>query len=193
VHEGTWSCSAQADTAGELACGNRAQRGEVLASLSELPRVPVCTSWPPQSWQRFPLGAAACAQHRVHRMVRVSLNPFVRRRRVALGRIRHNRDSNRRVQRGLIGRRSRDPDACQVSTLAIAALYIAVAQRRGCLLAEAMRSREISCAAAQTQQPGSTLRFYGLVFDDNGTLRTDCSQVSARTGNDPERIGPFVE
>jgi hypothetical protein len=27
-------------------------------------------------------------------------------------------------------------------------------------------------------QPGSTLRFHGLVFDDNGTLRMDCSQVS---------------
>jgi Domain of unknown function (DUF5666) len=32
-----------------------------------------------------------------------------------------------------------------------------------------------------TQQPlaaGSTLRFYGLVFNDNGTLRLDCAQVS---------------
>ncbi len=32
-----------------------------------------------------------------------------------------------------------------------------------------------------TQQPlaaGSTLRFYGLVFNDNGTLRMDCAQVS---------------
>ncbi len=26
--------------------------------------------------------------------------------------------------------------------------------------------------------PGSTLRFYGLVFNDNGTLRMDCAQVS---------------
>jgi hypothetical protein len=26
--------------------------------------------------------------------------------------------------------------------------------------------------------PGNTLRFYGLVFDDNGTLRMDCVQVS---------------
>jgi hypothetical protein len=25
---------------------------------------------------------------------------------------------------------------------------------------------------------GSTLRFYGLVFNDNGTLRMDCAQVS---------------
>ena len=26
--------------------------------------------------------------------------------------------------------------------------------------------------------PGSTLRFYGLVFNDNGTLRMDCAQVT---------------
>jgi hypothetical protein len=26
--------------------------------------------------------------------------------------------------------------------------------------------------------PGSTLRFYGLVFNDNGTLRMDCAQVN---------------
>lgn len=26
--------------------------------------------------------------------------------------------------------------------------------------------------------PGSTLRFYGLVFNDNGTLRMDCAQIS---------------
>jgi hypothetical protein len=25
--------------------------------------------------------------------------------------------------------------------------------------------------------PGSTLRFNGLVFNDNGTLRMDCAQV----------------
>jgi hypothetical protein len=25
---------------------------------------------------------------------------------------------------------------------------------------------------------GSTLRFYGLVFNDNGTLRMDCAQVN---------------
>ena len=26
--------------------------------------------------------------------------------------------------------------------------------------------------------PGSTLRFYGLVFDDNGTLKMDCAQIA---------------
>jgi len=26
--------------------------------------------------------------------------------------------------------------------------------------------------------PGSVLRFYGLVFNDNGTLRMDCAQVN---------------
>jgi hypothetical protein len=30
----------------------------------------------------------------------------------------------------------------------------------------------------QALAPGSTLRFYGLVFNDNGTLRMDCAQVS---------------
>ncbi len=30
----------------------------------------------------------------------------------------------------------------------------------------------------QTLAAGSTLRFYGLVFNDNGTLRMDCAQVS---------------
>jgi hypothetical protein len=30
----------------------------------------------------------------------------------------------------------------------------------------------------QALAPGSTLRFYGLVFNDNGTLRMDCSQVN---------------
>ena len=30
----------------------------------------------------------------------------------------------------------------------------------------------------QTLAPGSTLRFYGLVFNDNGALRMDCAQVS---------------
>src|SRR5580692_11497099 len=31
---------------------------------------------------------------------------------------------------------------------------------------------------AQPLAAGSTLRFYGLVFNDNGTLRMDCAQVS---------------
>jgi hypothetical protein len=31
---------------------------------------------------------------------------------------------------------------------------------------------------AQALAPGNTLRFYGLVFNDNGTLRMDCAQVS---------------
>jgi hypothetical protein len=31
---------------------------------------------------------------------------------------------------------------------------------------------------AQALAPGSTLRFYGLVFNDNGTLRMDCAQVN---------------
>ena len=38
---------------------------------------------------------------------------------------------------------------------------------------------------SNTQKPntqalaaGSTLRFYGLVFNDNGTLRMDCAQVN---------------
>ena len=30
----------------------------------------------------------------------------------------------------------------------------------------------------QALSPGNTLRFYGLVFNDNGTLRMDCAQVS---------------
>jgi hypothetical protein len=30
----------------------------------------------------------------------------------------------------------------------------------------------------QPLTPGGTFRFYGLVFDDNGTLRMDCAQVS---------------
>jgi hypothetical protein len=30
----------------------------------------------------------------------------------------------------------------------------------------------------QALTPGSTLRFYGLVFNDNGTLRMDCAQVN---------------
>jgi len=30
----------------------------------------------------------------------------------------------------------------------------------------------------QTLATGSTLRFYGLVFNDNGTLRMDCGQVN---------------
>jgi hypothetical protein len=31
---------------------------------------------------------------------------------------------------------------------------------------------------AQALAPGGTLRFYGLVFNDNGTLRMDCSQIN---------------
>jgi hypothetical protein len=31
---------------------------------------------------------------------------------------------------------------------------------------------------SQALAAGSTLRFYGLVFNDNGTLRMDCAQVS---------------
>jgi hypothetical protein len=31
---------------------------------------------------------------------------------------------------------------------------------------------------SQTLAPGSTLRFYGLVFNDNGALRMDCAQVN---------------
>jgi hypothetical protein len=31
---------------------------------------------------------------------------------------------------------------------------------------------------SQPLAPGSTLRFYGLVFNDNGTLRLDCAQVN---------------
>ena len=30
----------------------------------------------------------------------------------------------------------------------------------------------------QALAAGSTLRFYGLVFNDNGTLRMDCAQVT---------------
>jgi len=30
----------------------------------------------------------------------------------------------------------------------------------------------------QSLAAGSTLRFYGLVFNDNGTLRIDCGQIS---------------
>lgn len=32
--------------------------------------------------------------------------------------------------------------------------------------------------STQALAPGSTLRFYGLVFNDNGTLRMDCAQVN---------------
>jgi hypothetical protein len=48
-------------------------------------------------------------------------------------------------------------------------------------------TRECSSAATylllqilntQTLAPNSTLRFYGLVFNDNGTLRMDCAQVN---------------
>lgn len=31
---------------------------------------------------------------------------------------------------------------------------------------------------SQPLAPGSTLRFYGMVFNDNGTLRMDCAQVN---------------
>lgn len=38
----------------------------------------------------------------------------------------------------------------------------------------------------QPLSPGSTLRFYGLVFNDNGTLRMDCSQVSDGVSTTPK-------
>ena len=34
--------------------------------------------------------------------------------------------------------------------------------------------------------PGSTLRFYGLVFNDNGTLRMDCAQVNDGVSATPQ-------
>lgn len=36
---------------------------------------------------------------------------------------------------------------------------------------------------------GSTLRFYGLVFDDNGTLRMDCAQVNDGVALSPASNG----
>lgn len=38
----------------------------------------------------------------------------------------------------------------------------------------------------QALAPGSTLRFYGLVFDDNGTLRMDCAQVNDGVTTTPQ-------
>ncbi len=38
----------------------------------------------------------------------------------------------------------------------------------------------------QSLAPGSTLRFYGLVFNDNGTLRMDCAQVNDGVTATPE-------
>jgi Domain of unknown function (DUF5666) len=38
----------------------------------------------------------------------------------------------------------------------------------------------------QALAPGSTLRFYGLVFNDNGTLRMDCAQVSNGVTTTPQ-------
>jgi len=39
---------------------------------------------------------------------------------------------------------------------------------------------------SQALAPGSTLRFYGLVFNDNGTLRMDCRQVSDGVAFSPQ-------
>jgi hypothetical protein len=39
---------------------------------------------------------------------------------------------------------------------------------------------------AQALAPGSTLRFYGLVFNDNGTLRMDCAQVNDGVTETPQ-------
>jgi hypothetical protein len=36
---------------------------------------------------------------------------------------------------------------------------------------------------------GSTLRFYGLVFNDNGTLRMDCAQVNDGVSGTPQTSG----
>ncbi len=48
----------------------------------------------------------------------------------------------------------------------------------------------------QALAPGSTLRFYGLIFNDNGTLRMDCAQVddgaavtAASNASRPLRVG----
>ena len=38
----------------------------------------------------------------------------------------------------------------------------------------------------QALAPGSTLRFYGLVFNDNGTLRMDCAQVNDGVTETPQ-------
>jgi hypothetical protein len=38
----------------------------------------------------------------------------------------------------------------------------------------------------QALAPGSTLRFYGLVFNDNGTLRMDCAQVNDGVSATPQ-------
>ncbi|HVR27627.1 MAG TPA: DUF5666 domain-containing protein [Candidatus Polarisedimenticolia bacterium] len=39
---------------------------------------------------------------------------------------------------------------------------------------------------SQPLAPGSTLRFYGLVFNDNGTLRMDCAQVNDGVAETPQ-------
>jgi Domain of unknown function (DUF5666) len=39
---------------------------------------------------------------------------------------------------------------------------------------------------SQILGPGSTLRFYGLVFNDNGTLRMDCAQISDGVSETPQ-------
>ena len=102
VHEGTSSCSAQADTADELACGNRAERGKVLASLSELPRVPVCTSWPPQSWQRFPSGPATSDLPAPESSTRIDRTALSRSRRLSGVNTGHRRTVHRRL-RSVVG------------------------------------------------------------------------------------------
>lgn len=40
---------------------------------------------------------------------------------------------------------------------------------------------------AQALAPGSTLRLYGLVFNDNGALRMDCAQVNDGVSLTPAR------
>lgn len=39
---------------------------------------------------------------------------------------------------------------------------------------------------SQPLAPGSTLRFYGLVFNDNGTLRMDCAQINDGVSVSPQ-------
>ncbi|HTW59607.1 MAG TPA: DUF5666 domain-containing protein [Terriglobales bacterium] len=45
----------------------------------------------------------------------------------------------------------------------------------------------------QALVPGNTLRFYGLVFNDNGTLRMDCAQVNDGVAFSPQSSGDHLD
>ena len=51
--------------------------------------------------------------------------------------------------------------------------------------------KRVSTAMLTAAAPATddTLRFYGLVFNDHGTLRIDCAQVSAAVAVLPQSAG----